>query len=204
MDKERVENFAYEKALLMNHVRYDDINFASEENYKKIKDWEGQYQYNGGVVAFVVNGCYYATPFVDDALKVLKESGFNCDKGIFVPFNALDGFPGRLGPESEKRMWVRAYYPQSKTFEPASKIVKYYREVQRIHSGYNWWKELLYRSGALGKDENGRRITLDDQLELMLKEIWNHREEYRIAAAKELGIYDELYLNDEQKRGTHK
>lgn len=204
MDKERVQAFAASNALLMDNVRYDDADFSTPEMQQMISESEGQYSTLGGVVSFVVNGHYYATPFVNEALKILKESGFKNNMGIHVPFSNFESFPGKLGPNSEKRMWAGAYYPESQTFEPARKIVEYYREVQRVHGGYRRWKELLDMSGALGTLENGRKITLDDNLDLMLQDIWNHKEEYRAMAAQELGIYGDLYSTEETKRSSRR
>ncbi len=184
MDKDRVKDFALRNALLMDFVQYDGVRFDTPEIRKKIMSWEGQYGYNGGVVAFVVDGHYYATPLVDEAIKVLEESGFE-NAGIYCPFNAHFSFPGRLSSEQLKDLWKSAYYPQSRTLAAAEKEIKYYQMLMKQNSAYRRWNYLLEKSG----DDS-----MDYAVKLIIEDLFEKKDEYNAKIAKELGIENEVDL----------
>ncbi len=177
-DKSSVEAFARNNALYMNDMRYDDMDFHSPSMRDSISSWEGKYCYNGGVVAFVVSGNYYATPLVDEALDVLEKANF--ERGsVYCPFNAYSGFPGRLGDKSTLRMWQSSYYPNSKQIAAGEKMIRYYYTLMQEHNGYRKWNELLKRSG---------NRTMDSEVLMMIQDIQENLDDYNAYAARTIGV----------------
>ena len=115
MDKQvntgMVQRFADEYCILMNYVRCNDFSYDSPQMRDKYPEWEGQYGSNAGVVAFVINGNYYATPFVEEALDVLERANMK-HTGIHVPFGGFFEFPYKLGPEEIRKIWLSGYNPK--------------------------------------------------------------------------------------------
>lgn len=94
--KELLTDLIENDCVCLDDVCFNGVQYFSNDLRNKINDWEGQYNSNDFAVAFVIDGHYYVTPKVEEAVEILRSARVR--KTIIpVPFSNIDEFPFLLG-----------------------------------------------------------------------------------------------------------
>ena len=183
-NQKELEEFALNKALCVDYI--DDDDYINHFNINKLKkEWEGFYGLNGGVVSFVLNGKYYVTPCIDEAIKLLKQSGF-IRNGMIVLYSDFGSFPGRLTNNKERELWKKSVDYENKKFDPADVVIQYYQSLLMNNSAYRRWATLLKEYGSLNMD--GNTPDLDIYVNWLINTIVKDKDNYNDNAAHELNF----------------
>ena len=183
---ERVRKFAKEKCICMDYVFCDGIHYDDPELVRKRLDYKNQYGYNAGIVAFVIDGHYYATPFVEEAFVVLETANIH-NTGIDVPFGGLLQFPFKLGGKDLIKLYRKSRNPRTGNCEAASQLVKYYNTLLATNGTFRTWDRLLQESGYLKPGDTLAKRVMD----MIVMPVKNATMEYNQEAERFLKDYED-------------
>ena len=117
------------------------VDGSDDGNYEKFNNC---YNYNGGVIAIVVDGVLYATPLINTYTdKKLESLGFTKSLDIGVPYNGLVTSPGFFGTLGNKFI-VSKMRNLNSDLSPSDALITYYADLK---SNPSWiaWNELVKR-----------------------------------------------------------
>ncbi len=180
---EKIRQFADSKCIRIDNMFYGDVDFNSPELIKARMDGEGQYGYNAGVVSFIIDGKWYATPFVEEALAIMSETNM-ADTGIKVPFGGVFDFPYKLSGERLKELWLKGYNKETGRLYAASNEKQYYDVLISTNGTFRKWNQLCKEAGKSVEDKS-----LEDLIrEYIIDPIVANPTAYNSHAAEELGL----------------
>lgn len=180
--------------ICINDITCNGYHYDSDESKAKRREWEGQYNVNGGLVGFVVRGNYYVTPKVEYALHLLKRAGLR-NTGITVPFGGVFEFPFKLGGNDLVDIYKSSYNPNTGKLDAADRVIHYYQTLVEQIGSFRTWDRLLQEAGKLPAGQ-----TLTDQvMNFIVMPIVQDREGYNERAMARLADEYNIVLGDSGK-----